>query len=290
MASGPHGQAPGGMMASVRITYAPELVDELHEVAVAAARETAAMAHAGRREGVTVAATKSSASDVVTEMDRRCEALLVDRILSARPDDGLLGEEGADHVGETGIRWVLDPIDGTVNYLYGLPSWAVSVAAEIDGVTVVGVVVAPALGETYVAVQGRGAHLHDEHGVHRLHVNDPVELPAALVATGFGYTVERRTGQARVVEAVLPRVRDIRRGGACSVDLCSLAAGRVDAYYERGPHPWDLAAGGLIAREAGARIEGLHGVAAGEDLIVAAGQHLFGPLHDLLAGLRADQD
>jgi myo-inositol-1(or 4)-monophosphatase len=111
-----------------------------------------------------------------------------------------------------------------------------------------------------------------------------------LVATGFGYTVERRTGQARVVEKVLPRVRDIRRGGACSVDQCSLAAGRVDAYYERGPHAWDLAAGGLIAREAGARIEGLHGVPAGDELIIAAGQHLFGPLHDLLAEHRADQD
>ena len=274
----------------MRIQYAPELLDELHEIAVTAAREAADLAYAGQREGVTVAATKSSASDVVTEMDRRCEALLVDRILSARPDDGLLGEEGADHVGETGIRWVLDPIDGTVNYLYGLPSWAVSVAVEIDGTTVVGVVVAPALRETYVAVQGRGAHLHDEHGVRRLHVNDPVDLPAALVATGFGYTVERRVGQARVVEQVLPRVRDIRRGGACSVDLCSLAAGRVDAYYERGPHAWDLAAGGLVASEAGARLEGLHGAPAGEALILAAGQHLFRPLHDLLATLRADED
>jgi myo-inositol-1(or 4)-monophosphatase len=274
----------------VKIQYAPELLDELHEVAVTAAREAADLALAGQRDGVTVADTKSSASDVVTEMDRRSEALLVDRILSARPDDGLLGEEGADHVGETGIRWVLDPIDGTVNYLYGLPSWAVSVAAEIDGVTVVGVVVAPAMRETYVAVQGRGAHLHDEHGVRRLHVNDPVDLPAALVATGFGYTVERRVGQARVVEQVLPRVRDIRRGGACSVDLCAVAAGRVDAYYERGPHAWDLAAGGLIAREAGARLEGLHGAAAGEELIIAAGSHLFRQLHDVLAELRADED
>ncbi len=274
----------------VRLHYAPELLDELHEIAVAAAREAADLAHAGQRAGVVVADTKSSASDVVTEMDRRCEALLVDRILSARPDDGILGEEGADHVGETGIRWVLDPIDGTVNYLYGLPSWAVSVAAEIDGVTVVGVVVAPALGETFVAQQGRGAYLHDEHGRHRLHVNDPVDLSTALVATGFGYTVERRTGQARVVEQVLPRVRDIRRGGACSVDLCSLAAGRVDAYYERGPHAWDLAAGGLVAREAGARIEGLHGAPAGDDLIIAAGQHLFRPLHDLLAEHGADRD
>ena len=274
----------------MRLHYATELLDELHEVAVAAAREAAELAYAGRRAGVTVAATKSSASDVVTEMDRRSEALLVDRILTARPDDGILGEEGADHVGETGIRWVIDPIDGTVNYLYGNPSWAVSVAAEIDGVTVVGVVAAPALRETYVAIQGRGARLHDDHGVHRLRENDPVELPASLVATGFGYTVERRAAQGRVVEQVLPRVRDIRRGGACSIDLCFLAAGRVDGFYERGPHAWDLAAGGLIAREAGARVEGLHGVPAGEELIIAAGPHLFRPLHDLLAGLGAGSD
>jgi myo-inositol-1(or 4)-monophosphatase len=271
----------------VTLHYDPALLDQLHELAVSAALEAAQMVHVGRREGVTVADTKTSASDVVTLMDRKSEALLVDRILSARPDDGILGEEGASHVGETGIRWVLDPIDGTVNYLYGLPEWAVSVAAEIDGITVVGVVAAPALGETYVAVRGRGATLHDSDGVHALHVNNPVDLPAALVATGFGYTVERRTAQARVVEQVLPRVRDIRRGGACSVDLCSLAAGRVDAYYERGPHAWDLAAGGLVAHEAGARIEGLHGAPAGEDMILAAGQHLFGPLHDLLDRLDA---
>ena len=270
--------------------YGALLLDELHDVAVAVAREAAAFALEGRRDGVAVAQTKSSATDIVTEMDRRTEALLVDRILTARPDDGILGEEGADHVGETGIRWVLDPIDGTVNYLYGLPSWAVSVAAEIDGVVVVGVVAAPALSETYVAVLGRGAHLHEPGGVRRLAVNDPVALESALVATGFGYRVERRTAQGRVAAAVIPRVRDIRRGGACSVDLCSLAAGRVDAYYERGPRAWDLAAGGLIAREAGARVEGLRGAPAGEDLIIASGVSLFGALHDLLASLNADTD
>jgi len=274
----------------VTLHYDPDLLDQLHELAVSSAREAADLVHTARRDGVTIADTKSSSSDVVTVMDRRSEALLVDRILSARPDDGILGEEGSDHVGETGIRWVLDPIDGTVNYLYDVPSWAVSVAAEIDGVTVVGVVAVPALGETYVAVRGRGARLHDAQGVRTLHVNDPVELPAALVATGFGYTVERRTGQGRVVADVLPRVRDIRRLGACAVDLCFLAAGRVDAYYERGPHAWDLAAGGLIAHEAGARVEGLRGEPAGEEMILAAGQHLFRPLHDLLVDLDAASD
>ena len=274
----------------MHIDYDPDLLDELHDLAIATAIEVASVALEGRRSGVIVADTKSSATDVVTEMDRRSEALLVDRILSSRPHDGLLGEEGADHVGSSGIRWVIDPIDGTVNYLYDLPSWAVSVAAEIDGITVVGVVAAPALGETYVAVRGRGARLHDAHGVRTLRVNDPVELPHALVSTGFGYTVERRRGQARVVSEVIPAVRDIRRGGACSIDLCSLAAGRVDAYYERGPRAWDLAAGGLVALEAGARVEGLHGAPAGEDLIIAAGPHLFRDLHDLLATLSADAD
>jgi myo-inositol-1(or 4)-monophosphatase len=272
------------------LDHDPALLDELHDLAIIAARQAAGLAHEGRRAGVTVADTKSSSNDVVTEMDRRSEALLVDTLLSARPDDGLLGEEGSDHVGSSGVRWVIDPIDGTVNYLYGFPLWAVSVAAEIDGVGVVGVVAAPVIGETYVAVLGRGARRHDADGVHHLRVNDPVELGSALVATGFGYTVDRRTAQARVVQAVVPRVRDIRRGGACSIDLCFLAAGRVDAYFERGPRAWDLAAGGLIASEAGARLEGLDGARAGEALILAAGPGLFPALHDLLAENRADTD
>jgi myo-inositol-1(or 4)-monophosphatase len=272
------------------IEYDPLLLDDLHDVAVRAAREVAAEALEDRRSGVRVAATKSSATDVVTEMDRRAESLLVDRILTSRPDDGMVGEEGADHVGSSGVRWIIDPIDGTVNFLYGQPAWAVSVAAEVDGVVVVGVVAAPVLEETFVAVHGRGARLHDRVGVHDLRVNDPVALESALVATGFGYTPERRSAQARVVREMLPRVRDIRRLGACSIDLCYVAAGRVDAYFERGPRAWDLAAGGLVAREAGARVEGLRGRPAGDDLIVAAGPALFGPLHDLLADLGADTD
>ena len=182
----------------------PALLDQLRGLALASALEAANGALEGRRQGVTVAATKSSPTDVVTEMDRRTEAALVGRILAARPEDGILGEEGADRVGTSGVRWVLDPIDGTVNYLYGLASWAVSVAAEIDGVAVVGVVAAPALRETYVAVRGRGAQLHDETGVHTLRVNDPVPLDRALVATGFGYSTDRRSGQARVAATVIP--------------------------------------------------------------------------------------
>jgi len=272
------------------LEYSALLLDELREIAISAASEAAALAAQGRREGVVVAGTKSSATDVVTEMDRRVEALLVDRILTARPDDGMLGEEGASHVGSSGVRWVLDPIDGTVNYLYGIPSWAVSVAAEIDGVGVVGVVAAPALGETFVAVKGRGARKHDQWGVHELRVNDPVELTGSLISTGYGYTQERRTGQARVTSALLPQVGDLRRLGACSLDLCFVAEGRFDAYYERGVHLWDYAAAGLVVTEAGGRFGGLGDVGPGEDLVIAAGPHLYEQLSHVLRDNRADSD
>jgi len=272
------------------LEYSALLLDELRELAISAASEAATLAAQGRRDGVVVAGTKSSATDIVTEMDRRVEALLVDRILTARPDDGMLGEEGASHVGSSGVRWVLDPIDGTVNYLYGIPGWAVSVAAEIDGVGVVGVVAAPSLGETYVAVRGRGARKHDQWGVHDLRVNDPVELTGSLVSTGYGYTQERRTGQARVTSALLPRVGDLRRLGACSLDLCFVAEGRFDAYYERGVHLWDYAAAGLVVTEAGGRFGGLDGAAPGEDLVIAAGPQLFVQLSEVLRENRADSD
>jgi myo-inositol-1(or 4)-monophosphatase len=272
------------------LEYSSLLLDELREVAISAAREAAVLAADGRREGVVVAGTKSSATDIVTEMDRRVEALLVDRILTARPDDGMLGEEGASHVGSSGVRWVLDPIDGTVNYLYGVPSWGVSVAAEIDGVGVVGVVAAPMLGETFVAVRGRGAHKHDQWGVHELRVNDPVELTGSLVGTGYGYTQERRIAQARVTSALLPYVGDLRRLGACSIDLCYVAEGRFDAYYERGVHLWDYAAAALVVTEAGGVIGGLNGRGPTEDLVIAAGPNLYRGLHDVLRDNGADTD
>ena len=272
------------------LEYSALLLDELRELAVTAASEAATLAAAGRREGVVIAGTKSSATDIVTEMDRRVEALLVDRILTARPDDGMLGEEGASHVGSSGVRWVLDPIDGTVNYLYGHPNWAVSVAAEIDGVGVVGVVAAPMLGETFVAVRGRGARKHDQWGVYELRVNDPVELKGSLVATGYGYTQERRRAQARVTTALLPFVGDLRRLGACSLDLCFVAEGRVDAYYERGVHLWDYAAAGLVVTEAGGLFGGLNGRGPSEDLVIGAGPHLYASLHDVLHDNGADSD
>ena len=261
------------------------LLDSLLEVALLAAAETGRMLVNDRVADLGVG-TKSTPTDVVTVMDTRAERLLVELITSARPDDAFLGEEGADSAGTTGVRWVLDPIDGTVNYLYDLPGWAVSVAAEVDGVMSVGVVVVPSAGETFAAVLGRGATRNGRP----IRASGQVELAQALVATGFGYDSERRNRQGQIVAQVLPRVRDIRRYGAASVDLCAVACGRVDGYYERGLAPWDLAAGGLIAAEAGATVDGLHGRAASGDLVVAAGPRVFAQLHDLLAPLRPDRD
>jgi myo-inositol-1(or 4)-monophosphatase len=257
---------------------------ELLEVARAAAAEAGKLLVEGRPENLGVAQTKSSPTDVVTEMDTAAEHTIRAAIRRHRPDDGFLGEEGGSQDGGSGVRWVIDPIDGTVNYLYGLPAWAVSIGAEADGVTVAGVVLAPQLGEEYTAVLGEGSWL----GGRRLRVNEPAELAQALVATGFGYRAQRREVQGRIVAGLLGQVRDIRRGGSAALDLCSVAMGRVDGYYERGTHAWDRAAGTLIAQEAGARVEGFHGAPASEAMVLAAGRALFPALHGALTALGAD--
>ena len=261
------------------------LLDELlgHARAVALACARLVVDERPRDLGVD---TKSTPTDVVTLMDRRSEELARRELRARRPADGSLGEEGLDAVGSSGITWVVDPIDGTVNYLYDLPGWAVSVAAEAGGETVVGVVTVPRFGETFSAVRGRGA---TRNGV-PIHVSGCRELSQAMVATGFGYAAARRARQAAVLATVLPQVRDIRRFGAASVDLCSVACGRVDGYYERGLQPWDLAAGGLVAREAGARVTGLAGAPAGADLVLAAGPGLHAALDALLTPLGPDHD
>ena len=238
------------------------------------------------REGVAVEGTKSSATDVVTAADSAAERLVVDGLRSARPGDGVLGEEGADDVGTTGLRWVIDPVDGTVNFLYGIPQWAVSIAVEQDGETLVGVVHDPAKRETWTAVRGGGAHLNDVP----LRCSDVRDLSQALVATGFSYDARRRAAQAEHLRTLLPLVRDVRRLGAGALDLCAVAAGRVDAYYEQAMNRWDWAAGALIAREAGAVVGGLRGRAESEALVVAAAPGVHGALHDLLVDLDADHD
>jgi myo-inositol-1(or 4)-monophosphatase len=235
--------------------------------------------------------TKSSPTDVVTEMDQAAEDLIRGRLLAARPGDTVLGEEGGQTGPGEGVRWIVDPLDGTVNYLYGLPDWAVSIAAEVDGDIVAGAVSVPLRQCLYTAALGSGAWLESawHPGRRQLACNPAVPLPAALIATGFGYGAGQRAGQGRVVAAVLPRVRDIRRGGSAATDLCSVAAGQVDGYYERGLQYWDLAAGALIAREAGAVTGGLRGQAAGTAMTIAAAPGLFAELHDLLADLDGDR-
>ena len=180
------------------------------------------------------------------------------------------------------MRWIVDPLDGTVNYLYGLHDWSVSIAAEVDGVVVAGVVEVPRRGETFTAVAGQGAWLHRGDAKLALHCSTGVPLGQALVGTGFGYDAGRRRVQGEVVAALLPYVRDIRRGGSASVDLCSVAAGRLDAFYERGLNYWDFAAGGLIAREAGAIVGGLRRPDQSTSMTVAAGPGLFQRLDQFL--------
>ncbi len=238
------------------------------------------------RAGIRADTTKSSPTDVVTAADRAVERLLVEGIREARPDDGLLGEEGAGRTGSTGLRWVVDPIDGTVNYLYGLPQWAISIGVEHERRTVVGVVLDPSKDELFTAVRGRGSALNGEP----LACNRLTDLSQALVATGFGYDARRRAAPAAVLPAVLPAVRDLRRIGAGALDLCAVASGRVDAYYEQGLSPWDLSAGGLVATEAGARLGGLRGRAAGFPMVVAAAPGVWDALHDLLVAHDADAD
>ena len=192
-------------------------------------------------------------------MDKAAEHLLLERLLGERPGDGLLGEEGANQPGETGIRWVVDPLDGTVNYLYRIPMWGVSIAAEDDalGESVVGVIITPETGEGFIGIRGRGAWRIVGDIGERMHVRECTELSQAMVATGFGYDSGQRLAQADVLRDVIASVRDIRRTGCAVVDFTWLARGRTDAYYERDLNPWDVAAGVLIAAEAGAIVHDL---------------------------------
>lgn len=260
---------------------------ELLALAESAARAGGGFIVRERPDDLGVSATKSSPTDVVTAMDTAAEDLLVGTLLRARPDDGLLGEEGGLRPGTSGLTWVVDPIDGTVNYLYRIPMYAVSVAVVTGEPTpgswrlLAGCVHNPVTGETWTAAAGAGAWLDGQPIPRR----SAVPLDRALVGTGFGYTVGRRRHQARVLAALLPQVRDVRRHGSAALDLCAVASGRLDAYYERGLQPWDLAAGALVASEAGASVTGMGGTRAGEAMTVAAPPPLARDLLTVLAGL-----
>ena len=228
--------------------------------------------------------TKSSATDVVTAADKASEQLIIDGILANRPHDGVLGEEGGDIVGSSGVRWLVDPIDGTTNYVYNLPAYCVSIAAELDGEVIAGVVFEPKARTTFDAVRGAGARRNGSP----IRVNRLTDLQLALVSTGFGYRPERRAAQGAVVTALLPDIRDIRRFGSAALDLCAVAEGAVDAYFEKGLNPWDFAAGSLICTEAGATVGDLRGGEHSETFLLAGNPDLFAALRDRLVDLGAD--
>ncbi|MFY8255075.1 MAG: inositol monophosphatase family protein [Candidatus Planktophila sp.] len=220
--------------------------------------------------------SKSTAIDIATQMDKKAEKFIMESLLAARPDDGIIGEEGSSVESKSGITWVIDPLDGTVNYFYGLPGWNVSIAAKDKDGSVVGVVTAPTINSTWWATRGGGAFYNG----HQIHCNDPIALDRALIATGFQYDVAHRTTQMTDLAKLVPLVRDLRRNGAAAVDLCHVAMGALDGYYEAGLKEWDWAAGGLVATEAGARF-----VQYGQEPLrttLAAGPTLHGHLASLL--------
>jgi myo-inositol-1(or 4)-monophosphatase len=213
--------------------------------------------------------TKSSPTDPVTEMDQGAERIIVTSISAERPHDGFLGEEGADDPGSTGVRWIIDPLDGTVNYIYGIPIWAVSIGVEIDGVLECGVVNIPAQREAFVGIRGEGSWHVRGDVIARISPSWAKTLDMALIGTGFGYKPEQRAIQTALMASLAPRVRDVRRFGACAVDLCWLALGRLDMYYEDGVQPWDFAAGAVIAREAGCLVTSLESDEPSSDMLLA---------------------
>ena len=269
---------------------------DLVELAEQVGRQAASLLLAGLDRERTSVSTKSSGTDMVTEIDRASEQLIVDALLAARPDDGILAEEGASRPGTSGIRWVIDPLDGTTNYLYRHPGFSVSIAVErIDPATVddgvqrgellAGVVIDPLLGDVFRAAVGQGSTRNGR----AIRCSTVTDLGQALLATGFSYDPDRRTHQAQVIAGMIGHVRDIRRVGSAALDLCSVACGRVDAYVELGLAPWDMAAGTLIAREAGAVVQNIHGGPPSGLSVLAAPPDLRAPLVGALLEAGADR-
>jgi len=258
--------------------------DDLLAIASTVARAAGELALLRSREGVEIAGLKSSSVDVVTLADRETESLIRSMLSDARPNDGFYGEESGAESGTTGLTWLVDPIDGTVNYLYGIPYWGVSIAVvegEPDPLSwqaLAACVAGPALGEVYTATLGGGAFLDDV----TVAVAPEVALSQALVATGFSYLAELRAEQGAAIAALLPQVRDFRRMGSAALDLCAVANGRVNAFFEQRLSPWDHAAGALIAREAGAHVYGRNGDAPNSDLVLAATPVLASELEKML--------
>ena len=264
---------------------------ELREIASDVARDAGEFARTMRLAGVDIAGQKSSTVDIVTKADQATERLIRERIATLRPHDAIFGEEGATTSGTSGLTWVVDPIDGTVNYLYGIPAWGVSIAV-VEGepdpstwTTLAGAVANASSGELFSAARGLGSTCNDRV----LAVTTSTDLSTSLVSTGFAYSSEVRAHQGTMMHTILPRVRDVRRIGACSLDLCDLADGRIDAYFEQTLSPWDHAAGALIAREAGAIITGFPGERESRGLLVAAAPGIHDELLTLVVEAGAGQ-
>jgi myo-inositol-1(or 4)-monophosphatase len=255
-----------------------ELPDQLLAIAIDQAdRAAEVLLSALRRDRVVD--VKTSTTDFVTEMDHASERLIVEGLLAARPDDGILGEEGASVTGTSGVRWIVDPLDGTTNYLYRLPGFSVSIAAEIDGTTVVGVVEDVVHGELYTAVRGGGAFRNGEP----IAPTGLAEASRALVSTGFSYDPGWRAQQGRVLGHVLDRIGNLRRLGSAAVDICLVACGRTDAYFEWGLRPWDWAAGQLVAEEAGCGVSPLADELGLPPSLLVAAPGVFDELEAVLA-------
>lgn len=239
-----------------------------------------------------VSETKSSEVDPVTAVDKGCEARVAQRLAELRPDDGIVGEEGSAVPTRTGVEWVIDPIDGTVNFIYGIPAYAVSVGVAVNGELVAGAVADVARGVVYRAAVGEGTSLLADGNVYPLRASRKSQLATTLLATGFAYDAEWRAKQAEILHTVLPVVRDIRRMGSAALDLCRVAEGSVDAYYEHGTHPWDYAAGAVIAAEAGAVVShpGVSDRGGDGALVTACAPGIARELAELLHEAGADRD
>lgn len=233
--------------------------------------------------------SKSSPVDPVTVVDTHAEEVILGELQRIRPGDGFVGEEGSAHVSQTGVTWIVDPIDGTVNFLYGFPQFAVSIAAAINGEVVAGAVVNVATGELFSAAKGSGATVRRDGIDAELRCNSVSQLQLSLVATGFGYRASRRAAQAEIVAKLLPEVRDIRRHGSAALDLCMVAAGMVDAHFEHGLNAWDYAAGALIAAEAGAKVQVPSLSTSGDagELVAVSAPGIWDEFHQLLSKIGA---
>ena len=255
-------------------------IDALVELARSLAHEAGVLVRDGRARGLHDVVTKSTATDVVTEFDHAAEALIIARLRQSRPEDGLIGEEGTNHSGTSGIHWLIDPIDGTTNFLYDLPAYAVSVAAtDADG-SIAGAVYLPVTDEMFWAGRGMGAWCNGAP----IRCSTVADVALALVGTGFAYHADRRRVQATTMARIIPEIRDFRRLGSAAVDLCYVACGRLDAYFEQWLNPWDRAAGELIAAEAGATVGGYRTPGDEPDGLLAASSGLYDAIRHLIEG------